>query len=75
MVVYHNGLLDLYLNIEAHIAAFVAGFVSPSTTRNNTTVGTENELSLDTNLGSLCGSAEGNTFQHQSGAICARCSP
>jgi len=49
IVVYHNGLLDLYLNVEVDITVIVAEFAGP----NNSTVGVESELPVSTNLCSL----------------------
>lgn len=54
MVVYHDGLLDLYLNIEVDVTVLAEDFGSPNATGKSTTGGAEDELPLSTNLSSLC---------------------
>jgi hypothetical protein len=65
MVVYHDGLLDLYLNLQVGVTVLAENFAGPNTTVNNTTEGAENELTLSANLGSLYNHTGGNTCQRQ----------
>ena len=65
MVVYHDGLLDLHLNVKIDVTVIVEDFAGPNATGSNTAGGAEDELPLSTNLGSLCNRTKWNTCQRQ----------
>ena len=73
-VIYPDGPLDLYLDVDAHTAVVVADLVTPAPdiTGNTATGGTEDRSALSTNLGSFCKSAEGKSCHLQPWLLCQR---